>query len=59
MINIKTQRFTLRSFQLSDAEDVARNVNDRTIALNTATIPYPYPLSLAKKWMKAKVNGVS
>ncbi|MFH1207449.1 MAG: GNAT family N-acetyltransferase [Patescibacteria group bacterium] len=47
---IKTKRFVLRPYRLSDAPAVARNINDYKIYRYTLHIPYPYRLSDATKW---------
>jgi len=52
---IKTKRFILRPYRLSDAQDVANNINNPKIARNMATVPYPYTLAEAKKWLKKTV----
>jgi RimJ/RimL family protein N-acetyltransferase len=52
---IKTKRFILRPYKLSDAADVAKNANNPKIARNMAHIPHPYTLSDAKKWLKKTV----
>ncbi|MBI5037288.1 MAG: GNAT family N-acetyltransferase [Candidatus Kerfeldbacteria bacterium] len=48
---IITQQFTLRAHRMSDVASIVRNVNDRTIARNTAAIPYPYRPSDARTWI--------
>ncbi len=49
---IMTNKFTLRPFNDFDAQDIARNINDKTIYNNTLRIPYPYELKDAKEWLK-------
>lgn len=58
MPTIKTKKFILRPFQMSDAEEIAKNINDKIIARNLLTVPYPYKLKDAKEWlgMKKKDN---
>jgi RimJ/RimL family protein N-acetyltransferase len=48
----ENKTFTLRTIQKGDAFDIARNINDKIISRNTATIPYPYKLKDAKDWIK-------
>jgi RimJ/RimL family protein N-acetyltransferase len=47
----ENKKFILRSVQKGDEFDIAKNINDKIIARNTATIPYPYKLKDAKKWI--------
>ena len=49
---IKTKHFTLRPYRMSDAESLAKNINDKTIARNTLTIPFPYTISDARGFLK-------
>lgn len=53
---IQTKDFTLRPFRLSDAKDLAKNINNKTIARNTLHIPYPYKLLEAKSWLRKVVK---
>ena len=53
---IKTKNFILRPFKMSDAEDIAKNINDKIISRNTATIPYPYTLKDAKWWLNKRAK---
>lgn len=48
---IKTKRFTLRPVQKKDSSSLAKNVNDKEIARNTISIPYPYTLKDAHCWI--------
>ena len=48
---IKTKDFILRPFRMSDAEELAKAINNKIIARNTLTIPYPYKLKDAKWWL--------
>lgn len=49
---IKSKKFILRPHRKSDEKAVVKCVNDKTIAKNTLTIPYPYALKDAKKWVE-------
>ncbi len=49
---LKTERLWLRPFQLSDAESMEQQINDRDIARNTRTIEYPYPQGAAAEWIE-------
>ena len=44
-------------FRMSDAESVAKNINDKNIYRNTFTIPYPYTLKDAKQWLCEIINN--
>jgi RimJ/RimL family protein N-acetyltransferase len=48
---LKTVRLVLRPPQSDDAEAIARLVNDRRIAENTARIPHPYTLADANTFI--------
>lgn len=48
---LKTQRLTLRPFTQADAPAVQVLVSDYDIALNTLTIPHPYPEGGAAEWI--------
>ncbi|MGD8849445.1 MAG: GNAT family N-acetyltransferase, partial [Anaerolineales bacterium] len=49
---LSTKRLTLRPFQETDAEDVARYVSERVIAANTLSIPHPYTTQMAVEWIE-------
>ncbi|MFA6428273.1 MAG: GNAT family N-acetyltransferase [Candidatus Buchananbacteria bacterium] len=53
---IQTKDFILRPLRLSDAADIARNINDKVITRNTLTIPYPYTLKMAKAWLRKELR---
>ncbi len=48
---LKTARLTLRPFTLADAPEVQRLVGAYEVALNTLTIPHPYPDGAAEEWI--------
>ena len=54
---LTTDRLTLRAFAISDAPMVAQFCSDRDIAANTATIPHPYDLGMAKEWITSQTEG--
>lgn len=54
---IKTKYFILRPFKMSDAELVAKNVNNKTTYRNTLAIPYPYAIKDAKQWLRRVINN--
>jgi ribosomal-protein-alanine N-acetyltransferase len=49
---LRTSRLLLRPFQLSDAEAMEVQINDREIAANTRTIEYPYPPGSGTQWIE-------
>ncbi len=52
---IKTKKFILRPFRMSDAEGVVKAVNNKIIARNTLAIPCPYKLKDAKWWLRTSM----
>jgi RimJ/RimL family protein N-acetyltransferase len=54
---IKTNRFTLRPFRAGDAPAIAACINDKTIARNLLSVPYPYSLADADQWLKRIRNN--
>lgn len=48
---LRTERLLLRPFRADDAADVERLAGEREIAVNTATIPHPYPEGAAAEWI--------
>jgi [ribosomal protein S5]-alanine N-acetyltransferase len=51
---IKTKKFTLRPFRMSDAQSVQKHVNEKAIIRNLSNLPYPYALKDAKEWLNRK-----
>ncbi|MGB6755986.1 MAG: GNAT family N-acetyltransferase [Xanthobacteraceae bacterium] len=52
---LKTEQLVLRAPRLADVKAIARLVNDRRIAENTARIPHPYGVADAEQFL-ASVN---
>lgn len=50
---LETERLTLRTLDLKDAPEVQRLAGAREVALNTLTIPHPYPDGAAEEWIRA------
>ena len=48
---LRTARLVLRPFEPSDAPDVQRLAGAYEVALNTATVPHPYPDGAAGQWI--------
>ena len=51
MPTLRTARLTLRPFTLDDAPAVQNLVSPYEIAVNTLTIPHPYPEGAAEQWI--------
>lgn len=50
-----TERLVLRALQLDDAQAVADRAGDRRVARYLIAVPSPYPLSLAMRWIMARI----
>ncbi len=48
---IVTKKCTLRAPSLRDVDAIARYAHDKTIARNTAALPYPYTTRDARTWI--------
>jgi len=53
---IVTKAFTLRPIRQGDGPALTRLINDKTIARNLLTVPYPYTNKDTQEWL-AKVRG--
>ena len=49
---LQTERLTLRPLRKSDAQEIARQINDWEVVKNTARIPYPYEPSMAHQFIE-------
>jgi len=58
MTTLRTRRFVLREAAVSDAEPIARYLNDFEVAGNLARVPFPYHLSDAKAWLRTRRPGL-
>lgn len=54
---LRTGRLVLRRPEAGDAQAIARLANDRVIAENTASIPHPYTLADAEKFIALVAAG--
>ncbi len=52
MLVIKSKKFILRPFRSTDAESLAKNINNKKIYRYTSCIPYPYTLKDARDYLK-------
>ncbi len=52
---IKTRKFTLRLFRMSDADSIVKHANDKLVSRNLERVPYPYTKKDAKTWLKRKL----
>jgi RimJ/RimL family protein N-acetyltransferase len=50
---LETERLVLRAPRPDDAEALARLINDRRIAINTARLPHPYSMEDAEQFIAA------
>lgn len=48
---LKTARLVLRPFELADVPRVQELASAREVALNTLSIPHPYPAGAAEQWI--------
>jgi RimJ/RimL family protein N-acetyltransferase len=51
---LETERLILRTFRLTDAPDSVRICADREVAANTMTIPHPYTIRDARRWLASQ-----
>jgi len=56
MMEIKTEKFILRKFRMSDAESIVKHANDKLIARNLERLPHPYTMKDAKVWLGKKLK---
>lgn len=50
-----TDRLVLRALDLDDASAVAEHAGDRRVARYLIAVPSPYPVSLATRWIMARI----
>lgn len=49
-------KFKLRRFKPGDERSLQKNINDKAIARNTLSIPYPYTLKDARAWIRRNLK---
>lgn len=54
---IKRKNFSLRPYQISDVFDLAKNLNDRLISRNMSSVPYPYTIKDARKFINRSIKN--
>ena len=52
---IETARLVLRPLELADARAIAERAGDRRVARYLIAVPSPYPVSLATRWISARI----
>jgi RimJ/RimL family protein N-acetyltransferase len=57
-VTLRTERLVLRPPRLSDAEAVARGLDNFGVAGNLARVPYPYGLEDARHWLRTRREGL-
>jgi [ribosomal protein S5]-alanine N-acetyltransferase len=55
-VTIKTKRFTLRPFRISDTESIKKHANDKNVSRNLANLPHPYSKKDANFWIKKQIR---
>ncbi len=53
-VTLRTPRFILRPSQMSDAEAIARYLNNFEVSGNLARVPFPYHLADAQAWLRTR-----
>ena len=59
MVIIKAKHYILRPFRKGDEKSLVKNINDKEIAHNTTTIPYPYTMNDARWWINRTLKKES
>ncbi|MCX6789770.1 MAG: GNAT family protein [Candidatus Gribaldobacteria bacterium] len=49
-------KFILRPFRKGDEISLQKNIDNKKIARNLATVPYPYTIKMAKEWVAKKLK---
>jgi RimJ/RimL family protein N-acetyltransferase len=54
-MQIKTKQFIIRPFKMSDAKDIVRNINNKNVSFYLSTVPFPYRIKDAKKFLNKEI----
>ena len=55
-MTIKTKKFILRPLRKGDELSLQKNINNKKIVRNLATVPYPYTIKMAKEWIAKNIK---
>ncbi|MDP2966797.1 MAG: GNAT family N-acetyltransferase [bacterium] len=56
MVIIHSKKFIFRPFRKGDENSLIENINNKKIAKNTLTIPYPYKMKDARFWINRSLK---
>lgn len=54
-VTLRSKSFMLRPFRKGDELSLQRNINDKDISRFTITIPNPYTMKDARKWVRSSI----
>jgi RimJ/RimL family protein N-acetyltransferase len=53
---IKTKKFTLRPFRISDISSIIKHANDKAVSRNLSSLPHPYTKKDANFWLGKQIK---
>ncbi|MCX6766423.1 MAG: GNAT family N-acetyltransferase [Candidatus Moranbacteria bacterium] len=53
---IKSKKFTLRPFRISDVGSIRKHANDKTVSRNLSSLPHPYTEKDARFWIGKQIE---